>query len=675
MSDRERALAEIPQDEAYAEYALEGSILASEEDEKNLMDYLLENVLDVLEGDVYEGMKQKASKWRRQREAVPEQESKSFPWENASNVAVPLAMMCTNGIASLVKSSLMERDPFWHVRSRGTLADDQSADALTQFLDAISDSPYHLDLKRQLGPMIYELVSIGTQFVEVPWVVDRWSFKKPSGEVVDKIRSSSPKIISIPIENFLMLPYFDDVQRAPWCGVLTYLTEHELLQRQRLGVYENVEALLAGGPDGITEERTEILERMGIAVGTKDKSNIYAVVQAYVFWDADGDGFPEDLKVTFHPETGTFLRVEFNTLGVRPIARLTYFDRPGELYGIGVGWIVERLQDEIDALHNMRIDGTMLSMLQMYVSSRGSNLAPEEEFRPLKHIQVDSAKEDFLPIKFPDIGPGTIQAEYVTKEYADRATGATDAMMGFESFAGSSRRTASGTMFLAQQNMRTLQPVIDSIEDSFGEVGRLVTFQLIRNKDFIMDQIQMIQPTLQPALEEVFMNIELEDIPAAFRFGIKTTDLEKTEDAKKQSKLTLMQLYAQYGQQIFQLLPTIYGQQAQVPPEIKQIATKFFVGATNMMDDIFTFFGEERSDRYLPYVKDIEMMLGAIDMLKDQNIGGAAKNVRSQVTNASGARQTMGAPAGTAQRPMGPPGDTGMEGAGGENAPAPAGES
>jgi len=631
------------------------------------MDFLLERILKVLEGDTYEGMKEKAAKWRRQREAVPEQDAKNFPWEKASNVAVPLSMMCTNGIASLVKSSLMERDPFWNVTSRGTLADNASAEALTEFLDAISDSPYHLDLKRQLGPMIYELVSIGTQFVEVPWVVDRWSFKDASGAVIDKVRSSSPKVVSIPIENFLMDPYFDDVQRAPWCGVMTYLSEHELLQRQRLGIYENVEAVLAGGPDGISEQRQEILERMGIAVGTKADSSVYGVVKAYIFWDADGDGFPEDLKVIIHPESGTFLRVEHNTLGVRPIARLTYFDRPGELYGIGVGWIVERLQDEIDALHNMRIDGTLLSMLQMYVSSRGSNLAPEEEFRPLKHIQVDSAKDDFLPIKFPDIGPGTIQAEYVTKEYADRATGATDAMMGFESFAGSSRRTASGTQFLAQQNMRTLQPVIDSIEDAFGEVGRLVTFQLIRNKEFVKDQVQMINELKQPALEEIFNTIKLEDIPAAFRFGIKTTDLEQTEAAKKQAKLTLMQLYAQYGQQIFQLLPMIYGQQQQVPPEIKQIATKFFVGATNMMEDIFNFFGEDRPDRFLPYVRDIEMMLSAINMMKDNNLGGVARNVRGQVSQQSQptgqeAPPTTAGPSG----PMGPESGPRMEGPGGQ---------
>jgi hypothetical protein len=485
--------------------------------------------------------------------------------------------------------------------------------------------------------------------------------------VVEKTRSVSPRVVNIPLEDFIMQPYFDDIQRAPWVGHVVYLTEHELRNRERMGIYENVDAVLSGGASGVPEGREETMERMGIALGTKDKSGMYAIIEMYMYEDADGDGFPEDLKLWVHPESGTFLRAEFNDLGVRPIARLTYFDRPGELYGVGVGWIVERLQDEIDALHNMRIDGTMLAMLQMYVTSRGSNIAPGEEWRPLKHLEVDDATRDFQVVKFPDISPSTIQAEYVTKEYADRATGATDAMMGFESFAGSSRRTASGTMFLAQQNMRTLQPVIDSIEDAFSEIGRLATFQLVRNKDFLGEQLNMVSPEHQEVLRSLLQDLNIEDIPSSFRFRIKTTDMQKTEEAKRQAKMTLIQLYVQYGQQVFQMLPMIYSQQANVPPAIKQVASKFFVGATNMMEEVFHFFGEERSDKYLPYVKDIQLMLQAMDMMKEQQVGG----LYGQLNSAAKANSNqMGAPGG---QPVGPGGPAGGPGMGGNEAPMGAG--
>jgi hypothetical protein len=441
--------------------------------------------------------------------------------------------------------------------------------------------------------------------------------------------------------------------------------EHELLQRKRLGIYENIDVVLSGGPDDIDEGRQEQLRRIGIALGSNQDTKMYAIAEIYLFEDVDGDGFPEDIIIWLHPETGTILRAEFNTLGVRPFVRIPYFDRPNELYAIGVGWIVERLQEEIDTLHNMRIDGTQLSMLQMYVTGKSSDIAPGETFRPLKNIRTENPKEDFIPVKFPDISPGTIQAEYVTKEYADRATGATDAMMGFESFAGSSRRTASGTMFLAQQNLRTLQPVIQGIEDALGEVGRIVIFQLIRNKENLGNTLdKIVGPENIEALNEA-LNIPLEDIPSAFKFKVKTTDMEKTEEAKRQAKMSMIQLYTMFGQQVFQLLPMIYGQQQQVPPEIKKVAAKFFVGATNMMEDVFKFYGEERTNRYLPYVKDLQMALEMMDLMKEQKLfgGGTRTNVRGN--SPQGGPQPQAGPSA-----MGP--QSGMGSPEGPNAEGPA---
>lgn len=625
-----------------------GKVIQNEEDENRIMNYLQEEILDVLEGDVRSGLMDKVQKWRRQREAVPESESKNFPWEGASNVEVPLAMMTTNSIHALLRNSFNERDPFWMVEtSTKDLVTKQESEAISVYLDALCDSPAHVNLRPKISEMLYELVSLGTQFVKIPWIIDRWRTKSAGAsgvtEETDKIVRNCPGVIPIKFENFITQPYWDNLQRAPWCGQIIYLMEHELKQRAANGIYENVENVLAFGTSDMPKEREEILDRMGIALGTSDKSKMYAIMEIYLYEDIDGDGYPEDIVVWIHPETGTFLRSELNDLGMRPYVRIPYFNRPGELYGIGVGWIVERLQDEVSALHNMRIDGTMLSMLQMYVTSEDAQLGNEEDWRPLKHITVPDASRDFQAIKFPDISPGTIQAEYVTKEYADRATGATDAMMGFESFAGSSRRTASGTQFLAQQNMRTLQPIVDSIESALGEVGQIMTYQLVRNSDLLGDTFGLVGPEYHGPLKRV-LERDLSEIPANFIFRVKTTSAEQTEDAKRQSKLTLVQLYVQYGQQIFSMLPMIYGQQQSVPPEIKAVAAKFFVGATQMMDEIFKFFGEERSDKYLPYVRDIGMMLEAMDMQKDLNVSAQRGAQNGQNTGSIPQAQNTSAP-------------------------------
>jgi hypothetical protein len=618
-----------------------GNVISSEEDRKKIVDYLTTEITEVFGGKERQQMEQDWQKWRRQREARPEQRSKSFPWENASNAAVPMAMSNTQGIFALLKSSIGAKKPMWAVTSLDK-ADAASAEGLGALLSALAESKYHLNVRGANNTILYEVASLGTQFVKVPWVVDRWYFKRASGggavEAIEKISKDCPVIVPIAIEDFGTRVNWPDIQRAPWIAERSWLFEHELQQRAAQGIYfaDSVEKVLARTADEIPEAKLATMERMGLDPG---ETGSYAIFECHLFWDVDGDGVPEDIKVWLDVLTGEILRSEYNDLGVRNIVRIPYVNRPGQLYGIGVGWMVEHLQDEIDALHNMRIDGTMLSMLQMYVTRRGGPVAPNEEFRPLKNIQVDNPREDFLPVKFPDIGYGTIQAEMMAKEYADRVTGAADAMMGYESRATSARTTAAGTMFLAQQGSKMFAAIKEVTEEAYSEIGQLVTYQLVRNKERTKGLLGLLPLDKQAVVQQVLaMNVE--DIPSRFRFRVQTADVEQSEEAKRQSKLTLVQLYTMYGREIFQIVPMIYNEQ--VPPPIKEVATKFFIGATKLMEDIFQSFGTRETDDYLPYIRDIEMMVQAIEAQKDLKLQGGSSGRAISQPVASGAVATQG---------------------------------
>jgi hypothetical protein len=309
----------------------------------------------------------------------------------------------------------------------------------------------------------------------------------------------------------------------------------------------------------------------------------------------------------------------------------------------------------------MRVDGSMLSMLQMYVTRRGSTVAPEEEFRPLKNIQVDNPATDFIPIKFPDIGYTTIQAEMMAKEYADRVTGAADSMMGYESRSTSARTTAAGTMFLAQQGSKMFSAIKETTEEAYAEMGQLVTYQLLANKERAKALLDLLPAQNREAAAQVLaMNVE--DIPSKFKFRVQTADVEQSKEVMRQAKLTLTQLYTMYGQQVFQILPMVYS--PQVPPQIKEVANKFFIGATKLMDDIFTSFGVPEADDYLPYIRDIEMMTSMIEAMKDMKLmnqggmtGGRAVQAQNQPQVGSGTVATQGS--------EGPYGGAGVSSAGG----------
>jgi hypothetical protein len=639
-----------------------GDIIQGDEDRKAIVEYLQSEIDDVFNGQERTEMESDWAKWRRQREARPAQRSKSFPWENASNAAVPMAMSNTNGIFALLKSSIGAKKPFWVASSDDRMLSDQ-AKSWTTLLGMLAESRSHLNVRGANNTILYEVGSMGTQFVQIPWIVDKWYFKRrsPGGgtETVIKTARDTPVIIPIQLEDFGTRTHWPDLQRAPWIATRSWLYKHELQQRVAQGIYfeDAVEKVLSRGEDKIPDGVKETYERQGL--NPSDVNN-YAIYGVHLFWDIDNDGIPEDVKIWFDLTTGSILRSEFNELGVRDVVRIPYVNRPGQLYGIGVGWMVDHLQDEIDALHNMRVDGTMLSMLQMYVTRRGSTVAPEEDFRPLKNIQVDNPATDFIPIKFPDIGGTTIQAELMAKEYADRATGAADAMMGYESRSTSARTTAAGTMFLAQQGSKMFSAIKETTEEAYAEMGQLITYQLVANKERAKALLELL-PMDQRAGAEQILALNVEDIPAKFKFRVQTADAEQSKEAMRQAKLTLTQLYTMYGQQVFQILPMVYS--PQVPPQIKEVANKFFLGATKLMDDVFVSFGVQEADDYLPYIRDIEVMTQAIEAMKDMKLmqGGMGGGRGIQAQNSP----QMGAGAVAAEGSAGPYGRTGVPAAGG----------
>ncbi|KKM23822.1 hypothetical protein LCGC14_1611290 [marine sediment metagenome] len=116
-------MADIDLNKVEAFAALEeetGDIIQSEEDRKEILDYVTGELGTIIDGPERKEMLQKVSKWRRQREARPETEEKSFPWTGASNITVPLALTSTNGIYAMLKASFSQRKPFWTVTAKNT---------------------------------------------------------------------------------------------------------------------------------------------------------------------------------------------------------------------------------------------------------------------------------------------------------------------------------------------------------------------------------------------------------------------------------------------------------------------------------------------------------------------------------------------------------------------------
>jgi hypothetical protein len=600
-------------------------VLPDEEMRNEIITFITDE-LEVVQTD-RESVEEDWTKWKRQRMAKPLNKVNNSPWPNASNQVVPLAATNTNSLFATTKEKFGSRIPLISVSSSDPTYRDH-ADALTDLVSTLLESKHHIDIRKKNLTLLYELVSLGTQFVKVPWRIKKWTFKR-DGQQVDKVVMDSPDVIPIPIEDFFCKLHISDIQQAPWVAVRTRYMDYELKQHAANGIFENVEDVLSFSSRELPDHTIDQLDQQNMTSTLTEDGKEYEIYETYVFWDVDGDGIPEDIKLFIHKDAKVILRAEFNELGLRDIVRIPYMNIPYQLYASGVGQMVERLQDEADTLHNMRINSQHLSSLQGMVTRTGSRHLDDFVFQPLFNLKTDNPREDVVPFKFPDISTSTFQAESIVMQYADRLTGAGNAMMGQPDDQAKTRATASGTMFLAQQGYKLYESISKNIEEGYGEIGLMIVYQLVANSERAIDSVlPLVSEERRPLVMEI-LNMHPEDIPSRFNFHIRVTEVDKTEEAKLQKAMMLQQLYGAYLQQTVGMAEKIFMMQQQAPQLLEPVM-KLYVGQTKIMEEVIELLTDKDPSEFTVYVKDIDMMLKQQEMQKDQQVAEVGNAIRQQ---------------------------------------------
>lgn len=592
-----------------------GDIFKSEADKLDCATYLKRELEEVESNAGRTDRMERTVKIRKQRIAQPENKTKDFPWENAANIRPPLALEKTNTVATKLTGMFSNRKPLFTFQSDDS-AYRKHASAVTTHIQKLVENPNFIDLYRKNWDIMYDTCSLGTQFLKVPFVMERMKFKrKDEGgeEEVDKLIKSCPDVHRINFEDFMTRSEWDDIDRAPWIGTRYYIHLHELNRLAQQGYYTDVERVYTKYISR-DEEKIDAMRDMGIEESNRAElpNRIYKIYEVNIFWDTDGDGIEEDIIVHIEPETSTILRAEYNELGIRDYVRIPYINIPSILYGLGVGEIVMPLQEEADALHNMRIDGQQLAMLPFVITSVSSSFGEKLGITPGKVIKAQDPQNDIRIEKFPDISASAYQAEMLTKEYADKASGASDVLSGFDA-GGSNRIGAQGTQYLGAQSQNFLDTIGKQIAAAYAKIGMLILYQLVRNSDYV--DYSMLEEADAQLCQEVY-SLNVEDIPTKFKFSVDVTSLENTESVRRETAAQLWQLYMSYGDK----MAAIAGQMAnpqimQQAPRVAEILTSYMVGLTKLMEAMLKNFDEGEVMDYLPFVGDL------VEQLREADIG------------------------------------------------------
>lgn len=594
--------------------------------------------------------------WRRNLEAEPKSRKKNAPYKNASNIVPPLTQTIMHTAYAYMKQMFDVKKPFWTVKSlqKDNPEDVKKAEFATRYLDMLARSRNDLYLEKVKQELLLEQLLMGTTGVKTSWQ----SYSKKSTYVdeegVKQERTvwlhRGPKIEVTPIERFIWQPEAHDIASASWVAREITLAWYELKNREANGLYQNVDEI--ENWKARTGKRHFESEGVDKALA-RANADAYDVTEFSAYWDVDGDGEYEDIIVVMHVPSKTVLRVEYNPIIERDVVAGRFVTRTFDVQGRGIGQMTEHLQEEMTGIHNLRNDNMKFSAMRMMSMKRSTAQSNKESIYPGKIFLTDNPREDIQPISMGEVPPSSLQAEQNTMHLARETTGISSVMGGFSDPNLGTRDTFRGQQMRQQSSTNVFGSILTTTKEMFSQIGQLVLYQMAAHKSEMLEKERQARRLDEEELEmlEELLSVPVEDIPIKFGFEVQTTDIEQTFEAKRQNMLTMTQLFAQWAQEttpVAMQLFTPEGKQMQeAAPELYKHMLSIYMGSTRLMHEVFGFFDEEDTNRYLPDTERYQLLKDLMeeldhDLIKRKKMVLSELKMRHEQQDQQQMRQQMG---------------------------------
>lgn len=211
---------------------------------------------------------------------------------------------------------------------------------------------------------------------------------------------------------------------------------------------------------------------------TGNKNPEFEILQYYGPWIHPDTGEEEEMviSISVSPEVflGAFRLTDLVWTGKRPLIEMGFQSVANQWYSMGVCELVYNLSDELDSIHNLRMDVGMATNLPFYFAKASSSIKPSEiTLSPLKIIPVDDPR-DIVPGSHQNVTSFFHQEEQGLLQIIERVMGIADLFLGLSPTTGASSRHATGWMGQKQEAEARLASVLAQDARSFSFLCGLV---------------------------------------------------------------------------------------------------------------------------------------------------------------------------------------------------------
>ena len=536
-------------------------------------------------------------------EAIPPP-YKDFPWENSSNLTIPVAASMADTIFPRIYSTVFGVDPVFTCEDVNPFLA-KHVKAYQKLLDLIQEK--ELKLRTRSRDWFMESVIHGTSVVKLIHETIRVSNYKnyqpdDDGEMqlVDdqvKTKKNGPALYHVPLEDFYIPFRAKSIEDAEWVAHRIRTTWGSLKIKEDMGLYENLDRIEASSewrsPD--YEAHRESLENREISWQEE-----FEIFEVWCEYDYDEDGLDESLVVTYHMPTQTLLRVQFNPYwhGRKPFREFVYWPRHDRFYGIGIAHMAKPHQDEISTLHNQNIDNRTVANTRMWEVVAGSRA--DQHFSgvaPSKKVKVDKLGEEIQPLQLGEVYRSSSESETMALRYAQQRTGVSDFLSGVDLGGEGGRVTATTTMARMQEARTRFNWTLDSAREAMSDIA-IMTTQILQ-QFFEEDDPLLLQLGDEDAeLVAEFLSMEPDEVERMYNITVTASSASLNKEVEKQNLIGLVQLLGQYTQ-TFEQPYVMLLMNPQTPPPMKEYAMEKLQGARTLFNRILQTFDVRNTDDVL----------------------------------------------------------------------------
>jgi hypothetical protein len=349
----------------------------------------------------------------------------NFPWENASNIILPLTTITIDNLEPRFVSGLVAKKPFAKIDMDGMTEQPPEYEILQDWFNDELAKVVKID--RKVKNITHDVLLEGTVFIVLKYMIEEkkirvFQFDQQGNIVVDP-ESGQPvthdtieqgnegvSFEFVPLTDMYCADNITDWEKADFIRVIRP-SYAELQRLKDVHGYMNIDSELLGEETEIDEilsnDLTPAQEIEGVAISGKKAIECYECHISYIYRDEnsseeDQEDFEEErIIATITKETQTLIRFvllrDLNMKNEHVIKRMRIYSEEGRTYGTSIYEKLKSIQDGASDIFNLVINSSTITMMPWFLYSDKAGLPKNPKIYPGVGIPCDNPSEVVFP--------------------------------------------------------------------------------------------------------------------------------------------------------------------------------------------------------------------------------------------------------------------------------------